>query len=67
MNATAPTAPTAPSEQQPTQEEVHAAIAREQQQQMGYLHDRVMQLSIANARLEAELATFRAAEGQPAT
>lgn len=66
MNPSQPTAPAAPSPtadqggpQQPTQEEVNAAITREQEATIGYLNNRVLQLSILNSRQEAELAELR--------
>lgn len=56
MYPTAPNSTTVPEQPaQPSQEEVQAAITREQTAQMEYLHNRVLQMSITNARLEAQL------------
>jgi hypothetical protein len=58
MNPTDPN-----SMQQPpsaTAEEVQEAIAREQQHQLAFLHNRVMELSIAAGRLETRNAQLEA-------
>lgn len=56
------TAPHALQQQQPsaTAEEVQEAIAREQQHQLAFLHNRVMELSIAAGRLETRNAQLEA-------